>query len=233
MLGPAQHVNELLTIKFLEARGPTGEHVQRLNRALALARRATADSVLYLRDPANADALYDSIRNEFFQGTRNRRHTVDILGTLALTAEGLHQQINISDVAGRGLTTEGFADGYTHFSRGVAKSIHLEFMLLGVWSEHAIARILIHEATHKFADTKDYAYMSDPDAWEVLTPSRSIKNADSYAYAALSFHARKIVNFRTFISAGGMPVPDLKALAERGARSELISASLAQAKAAR
>jgi lysine-specific metallo-endopeptidase family protein len=232
MLGPIQHVNELLTVKFVEAKGPKIEHLQRLNRALALARQATEAAVNHLVRPPSPDPLYNSIRDEFFKGIGGLFNKAKILTTLALTADGLSKQINISDVAGRGATLEGFPEGYTAITRGVAKSIHLEFMLLGIWSEPAIARIIIHEATHKFAKTEDHAYMSDEAKWAGMTPPQSIQNADSYAYAALSFYARRIVTMRTFISTGGMPVPDIKVIVERGKRPELPGASAAHAKAA-
>jgi hypothetical protein len=189
-------------------------------------------AVEHLVHPPSPDPLYDSIRNEFFKGIGGLLNKAKILTILVLTATGLSKKINISDVAGRGATLEGFGEGYTDSRNGAVKSIHLEFMLLGIWSEPAIARILIHEATHKFAKTKDHAYMSDETQWARMTAPESIQNADSYAYAALSFYARRIVTMRTFISTRGMPVPDMNALVERGKRPELPGASSTHAKAA-
>ncbi|NER78630.1 MAG: DUF4157 domain-containing protein [Leptolyngbya sp. SIO1D8] len=62
-------------------------------------------------------------------------------------------------------------------------SIHLQF---GTWlsdqPEEKVAHVILHEATHKFANTDDHGYGSGQG--NRLEPKKAIENADSYPYFA-------------------------------------------------
>lgn len=64
--------------------------------------------------------------------------------------------------------------------------IYLDFSLMKRINKFQMARIIVHEATHKFAFTGDYAYMHDTAKFGTLSKGEALKNADSYAYAAIS-----------------------------------------------
>jgi len=49
--------------------------------------------------------------------------------------------------------------------------------------------VIVDEATHKFAYTGDYAYFSNSGDVSGMMASEALKNADSYAYAAISIKA--------------------------------------------
>ena len=55
-----------------------------------------------------------------------------------------------------------------------------------------VALTLIHEASHKFIDTFDFAYVYDP-VYEQLTTAQALRNADSFAFAAVSIYLRRLV----------------------------------------
>jgi hypothetical protein len=65
-------------------------------------------------------------------------------------------------------------------------SIHINFleMLHTDVSILRVARVLIHEASHKFSSTLDHAYV-DQKEYHHLTARESLTNADSHAYAAV------------------------------------------------
>ncbi|MGH8065954.1 MAG: hypothetical protein ACRERE_12140 [Candidatus Entotheonellia bacterium] len=46
-----------------------------------------------------------------------------------------------------------------------------------------IGRTIVHEAAHKFTDCRDKAYKHDTNAWNNMTPTDALNNADSYAWA--------------------------------------------------
>jgi hypothetical protein len=64
--------------------------------------------------------------------------------------------------------------------------IYMDFGLLRKFNLKQIARVIVHEATHKFAYTGDYAYFSNSGDVSRMLASEALKNADSYAYAAIS-----------------------------------------------
>jgi hypothetical protein len=88
-----------------------------------------------------------------------------------------------------------------HAIYGKTGSVHLNFASLA-WpempfkSELYLTRLIIHECSHKFANTHDFAYM-----WQnkkLLTP-QSVNNADSIAYACISFHKGELFKDHTDI----------------------------------
>jgi hypothetical protein len=72
-----------------------------------------------------------------------------------------------------------------YLESGDTKSIHIEFSYMDKYSIDAMARIILHEATHKFAATADFGY-ADRDAIRSLKPREAVRNADGFAYAGLS-----------------------------------------------
>jgi hypothetical protein len=71
-------------------------------------------------------------------------------------------------------------------------SIHIEFSYAAVYPRRFLAHCIVHEATHKFAGTDDYAY-TDEDKYAGLTGERRLNNADSYAYTILSLYRNRLV----------------------------------------
>jgi hypothetical protein len=65
------------------------------------------------------------------------------------------------------------------------KSIHVLFNLCISRSVDFIARVIVHEAAHKFAGAGDVSYMHE-GSFRSMNADQAILNADSYAYAALS-----------------------------------------------
>jgi hypothetical protein len=65
-------------------------------------------------------------------------------------------------------------------------SIHLNFRLMKKinFGPLRIARTIIHEASHKFANTMDHAY-ADETNYKSLSRNQMLINADSYAYIAI------------------------------------------------
>lgn len=72
-----------------------------------------------------------------------------------------------------------------YLESGDTKSIHIEYSYIDKYSIDAMARVILHEATHKFAATADFGY-ADRDAIKPLRPDEAVKNADGYAYAGLA-----------------------------------------------
>lgn len=73
--------------------------------------------------------------------------------------------------------------------------IHLSFKYLhseGYTAEDA-ARVLIHEAAHKYWAVADHAYAHQQAAYRSLTHEEALDNADSYAWAALSLNAGGLI----------------------------------------
>jgi hypothetical protein len=80
------------------------------------------------------------------------------------------------------------------------KSIHFDFHYLttaGVASKYShlsVARTIIHEASHRFASTKDFAYIFNAP-YGTLGKNKAVNNADSYAWMAISIY--KNFNFNS------------------------------------
>jgi len=78
-------------------------------------------------------------------------------------------------------------------------AIHLNFkVFLADSQQHKlhVARTLIHEASHKFVDTYDFAYTHDP-AYLTLSKPQAMRNADSYAFAAASCYKGRLFRDKT------------------------------------
>lgn len=79
--------------------------------------------------------------------------------------------------------------------------IHVNFGLASTYSAFGLARLIIHEATHRYIKTVDHAYNHDGN-YAALTSGQKMENADSFAYAALSRHTKRTETWAT-LSADG------------------------------
>jgi hypothetical protein len=74
-------------------------------------------------------------------------------------------------------------------------SIHINFRRMlraeDPLSDSMVARTIIHEASHKYVSTHDFAYAGDDD-YERLDRRQSLLNADSYAFAAASLARNRL-----------------------------------------
>jgi hypothetical protein len=70
------------------------------------------------------------------------------------------------------------------------KSIHIDFDLLDTAAERGrpeltiVARAILHEASHKFAGSADFA-ASDWAAYQTISPAQAVNNADSLAWVCV------------------------------------------------
>ncbi|MEO8999866.1 MAG: hypothetical protein ABI227_04320 [Rhodanobacter sp.] len=95
---------------------------------------------------------------------------------------------------------EGYVQGREGLLEVVGASssggIHVGFSLFSDfgYSAERMARIIIHEATHKFCKTADVKYAHDP-LYDLQTPEDMKTNADSFAYAAISLAAKQVIDY--------------------------------------
>jgi hypothetical protein len=63
--------------------------------------------------------------------------------------------------------------------------------------------LIVHEATHKFCFTADYCYCKQENRqkYEALEKEMLMKNADSYAFLALSVVAKRLIEVREDVQA--------------------------------
>ncbi|WP_218511481.1 M35 family metallopeptidase [Variovorax sp. dw_308] len=69
--------------------------------------------------------------------------------------------------------------------------IHVSLEDLETYSTLSYARVIIHEATHKYLCTDDVAYAHD-DTYPSKSLSQMLNNADSYAWAAVSLYCGEL-----------------------------------------
>jgi hypothetical protein len=60
--------------------------------------------------------------------------------------------------------------------------IHLNLSHIRNREDDVVAMTIIHEATHRFAGTGDFAYKDGTLAWYQMTDAQKLNNADSYAH---------------------------------------------------
>lgn len=65
--------------------------------------------------------------------------------------------------------------------------IHISFSALRAYSPLSYARVIIHEATHRFLGTRDVYYAHDGN-YQTLHLTDALENADSFAWAAISLY---------------------------------------------
>ena len=71
--------------------------------------------------------------------------------------------------------------------------IHVGFTALEAYAYNAYARVIIHEAAHKYLGVTDKKYAHEVADYAALSFSDCIDNADSYAWAALSLEAGHLI----------------------------------------
>lgn len=69
--------------------------------------------------------------------------------------------------------------------------IHLHFKLVPNYTDISLARIIIHEATHKYLGTRDHAYAHEA-TYGTLNLQDTLENADSFAWAAVSLYCGSV-----------------------------------------
>lgn len=75
----------------------------------------------------------------------------------------------------------GLACGFQH------GEMHVSLANLENYSTLSYARVIIHEASHKFLNTDDNFYAHDPN-YPTMSLAQTLNNADSYAWAAVSLY---------------------------------------------
>ena len=96
--------------------------------------------------------------------------------------------------------TRGYVTNYRPPERG---PIHPDFDLAGrSYSPRGLARIIIHEASHRFQFTRDKAYNYNRPKFEAMTVDDALNNADSWAYAALSIDSKSVESSATMVANG-------------------------------
>ena len=81
--------------------------------------------------------------------------------------------------------------------------IHISFENIENYSALSYARVIIHEAAHKYAGVKDFQYAHSPQ-YATLNLADTLDNADSYAWAAMSLYCDSL----KMANPGSCPLPD-------------------------
>jgi len=84
-------------------------------------------------------------------------------------------------------------EGYVQQRTKDTGPIHVAFELCKSYSPEEIARVIIHEATHSFCRTTDVVYCWDAN-YDQKTPAEMLTNADSFAFAAMSIKAKRMLD---------------------------------------
>jgi hypothetical protein len=83
---------------------------------------------------------------------------------------------------------------YRFFTPDDWGSIHVNFYNLPFVPPLRIAITIIHETSHKMANTGDFGYADGLDKrYEMLSKNESLLNADSYAYLAISLYKKTAI----------------------------------------
>jgi hypothetical protein len=72
-------------------------------------------------------------------------------------------------------------------------SMHIEFALASIYPRPQMARVIVHEATHKFAGTEDMAYCLGQVWYPQMGAFDMTHNADSYTYVVLSIYCNRLI----------------------------------------
>lgn len=73
----------------------------------------------------------------------------------------------------------------SRYTLDTKRSMHIRFQLAEALSVDGLARIIVHEASHRYASTGDFAYKHQVHLYEPMSSKEAVLNADSYAYAAI------------------------------------------------
>jgi len=81
--------------------------------------------------------------------------------------------------------------------------IHIDFGLAGrAYSARGLARIIIHEASHRYQYTDDVAYNYNRAVYENMSVDEALNNADSWAYTAVSIESKTLESSATMVANG-------------------------------
>lgn len=192
------------------AHGPSAARRTKLDACVIQSRRWVSDGYTTAQgwaDNGVANATHKVILrkhmrlrgSDFDAGSKHLKRIATVL--FAMKWGMACPNLRISDVAGRGGGgTEGYVKFLTqrrlfHRNEVTTKSIHVEFSYADTYSDRALSRVIVHEASHKFADTEDYAYHHEP-AYDGLPRRKTTDNADSYAYLLMSLAEDTVLTFQ-------------------------------------
>jgi hypothetical protein len=73
--------------------------------------------------------------------------------------------------------------------------IHISFKCLEElrYTDEMVARVIIHEASHKYWATVDHWYAHQQPEYECMTRYECVENADSYAWGAVSLARKQLI----------------------------------------
>lgn len=226
-LNKRELVSPRLLLKYNKDNPPSKDTKKKLTEAVKLSAeimRSTVwkiDRVFFFRRSESylTDILTDHFRMGWVGETKKDHNKyLNLVRKIMLsTSFHLNTGTYLLDIDGNHRTTIGGnpivlptgvtmanVEGYVsnHSSRMLEKGpIHVNFELAKSYSTRGLARLIIHEATHQFSNTVDVFYNHDPQYY-TMTADRAVVNADSYAYAALSIHAKQLETWQTLRNDG-------------------------------
>jgi WD40 repeat protein len=172
---PMQHKGAVYSAQF----SPDGQRVV----------TASDDETAQVWDAATGKPVGQPMQHE--DAVHSARFSLD--GNQVVTAaEDKMRKERVWDAAtGKAL---GELDGPVYFTemKRMPKGIHIEFSNVTEYPRLLLALVIVHEATHKFADTEDHAYTDDDD-YKKLTMAQRIENADSFAYVVISIALDQLI----------------------------------------
>ncbi|AEG00220.1 M35 family metallo-endopeptidase [Methylomonas methanica] len=97
------------------------------------------------------------------------------------------------------------------------QDIYIRFNLVRELTVEGLARVILHEATHKYAYTGDYQYIYDGTSMNGIKSKQALYNADSYAFAGMSVYLNRVVTKADLVgpAACSKPMHDMNWLRDR------------------
>lgn len=105
---------------------------------------------------------------------------------------GLSLPLQLIDIpiSNQGSLVEGYVRNFN--SPPFRGNIHIDFGIIHPGSEWRLAHLLVHEASHKFADTFDYANFDDLERYLPLEHELLLHNADSIARMVIGTYQARL-----------------------------------------
>jgi hypothetical protein len=193
-LDTATNLTPNLSVKFHSARGMKQEERDTIKKCLKKANEAVAMTVDVIAGTKSSSIKGAALFAHFRVSSATAPTLATVTTNFNAIRVGLNGPLNISDVYQRnGVGTLGYVDTITPLAGPARKrSIHLEFNLLKDALRPVASMTIIHEASHKFANTADNAYAYQA-SYNQLSALQAANNADSYAYFAWSIYLGKVV----------------------------------------